>query len=104
MRQILTLAMLAVSFTLDAAPLAHVATPYAVAFTLPRTRVQSSNIASIGYDEQAGILEVEFRTGAVYQYYGVPKRVYVGLMNASSHGAYLTQYVKEVGYRYREVR
>ncbi|QNH64233.1 KTSC domain-containing protein [Hymenobacter sediminicola] len=70
---------------------------------MPRTRVQSNNIASIGYDEKAEILEVEFRNGSVYQYYGVPKRIYVGLMNASSHGAYLAQYVKDAGYRYKEV-
>ena len=71
---------------------------------MPRTPVRSSNIASIGYDESTSTLEVEFRTGAVYQYYEVPKRVYVGLMNASSHGAYFAQYVKDAGYRYKEVR
>ena len=69
---------------------------------LPRNPVQSSNIASIGYDEVRYILEVEFRTGSVYQYYNVPKSVYKGLINASSHGTYLGRYVKDV-YRYRKV-
>lgn len=28
----------------------------------------SSNIASVGYDDEQGIMEVEFRNGGVYQY------------------------------------
>ena len=69
---------------------------------MPRRPVRSSNITSIGYDAASHTLEVEFHTGSVYQYYNVPESVYRGLMNASSHGSYLAQYVKEV-YRYREV-
>jgi len=85
----------------NTAPLVEtVTTPIAVA--MPRKPVRSSNIASIGYDEASYTLEVEFRTGSVYQYYNVPKVVYEGLMNAPSHGTYLARYVKDV-YRYREI-
>ena len=69
---------------------------------MPRRPVRSNNIASIGYDVANHTLEVEFRTGSVYQYFNVPESVYRGLMNASSHGSYLAQYVKEA-YHYREV-
>lgn len=69
---------------------------------MPRRPVRSSNIASIGYDASGSILEVEFVTGAVYQYYKVPQAVYEGLMSASSHGTYLVRYVKDV-YQYREM-
>jgi hypothetical protein len=72
--------------------------------TMPRQPVRSSNIASIGYDASTATLEVEFVTGAVYQYYGVPKSVYEGLMNAKSHGGYLAHYVKDAGYRHKEVQ
>lgn len=70
---------------------------------MPRRPVQSSNIASIGYEARSQTLEVEFRSGAVYQYFGVPAAVYQGLMAAKSHGHYLDRYVKKGGYRYREV-
>lgn len=73
-----------------------------VTSAMPRRPVRSSNISSIGYDAYFSILEVEFTTGAVYQYYGVPKLVYEGLMKASSHGSYLADHVKG-RYRYKEV-
>ena len=70
--------------------------------TMPRQPVRSSNIASIGYDSSTNTLEVEFLSGAVYQYYGVPKAVYEGLMNASSHGSFLATHVKG-RYQYKEL-
>lgn len=63
----------------------------------------SSNILSIGYDPDNMILEVEFTTGAVYQYYDVPQSIYDGLMAADSHGTFLSAYVKKGGYRYAQV-
>lgn len=70
---------------------------------MERTYVTSSNIASIGYDAEQMILEVEFNYGAVYQYYDVPESVYDGLMAADSHGKYLDAYVKKAGYRYEKL-
>lgn len=34
--------------------------------------VNSSFIASIGYDKSRSLLEVKMRDGGVYKYYGVP--------------------------------
>ena len=39
----------------------------------------SSAISSIGYDPDASVLEVEFSSGAVYDYYGVPPKVFRAL-------------------------
>lgn len=61
---------------------------------MDRSSVASSNVASIGYDPQSGTLEVEFHTGAVYQYYGVPENIYDQLMQAASKGSFLNTYVK----------
>lgn len=36
---------------------------------MERQYVSSSNIASIGYDPDNQVLEIEFLSGAVYQYY-----------------------------------
>lgn len=65
--------------------------------------MSSSHIVSIGYDPTSMVLEVEFNTGAIYQYYDIPQSIYDGLMAAESHGTYLAAYVKKGGYRYAQV-
>jgi hypothetical protein len=69
---------------------------------MERTAVQSSNIASIGYDNQSETLEIEFLNGSIYQYFDVPERVYEELMGADSHGKYLAHIIKG-NYRYSKV-
>ena len=68
---------------------------------MERIQVESSNIASIGYDEKSNTLEIEFHNSAIYQYFDVPIMVYQGLKEASSKGIYLAQNIK--GY-YRFVK
>lgn len=69
---------------------------------MQRTQVTSSNIQSIGYDENTQTLEVEFKNGGTYQYFDVPKHEYDSLMSASSHGQYLAANIKGK-YRYSKV-
>ena len=69
---------------------------------MERSPVTSSNIRSIGYDPASGTLEVEFRSGSVYQYFNVPNQIYRGLITAFSKGAFLNNFIKEQ-YRYRRV-
>ncbi len=59
-----------------------------------RNQVASSNVRSIGYDTRTQTLEVEFHSGWVYQYYGVPKHLHQEIMSASSKGQFLNQYIK----------
>lgn len=61
---------------------------------ISRNPVQSSNVVSVGYDEATQTLEVEFKDGAVYQYYNVPQSMYSQLMASSSIGKFLNQYIK----------
>jgi len=70
---------------------------------MERVPVQSSSLASVGYDPATSTLEVEFLNGSVYQYSGVPDHVHEGLMNAASKGSYLDQNVKKAGYSYTRV-
>jgi hypothetical protein len=63
---------------------------------MERVSVSSSNIASVGHDDPAQTLEVEFLNGAVYEYYDVPEHVYQELISASSVGRYFAQRVKDV--------
>ncbi len=41
-----------------------------------RESVQSSMIASLGYESNTSTLEVEFNSGAVWQYFDVPESIY----------------------------
>jgi len=61
---------------------------------MKRQKVESSNLASIGYDEENEILEVEFKHGGIYQYNGVPKDEYDSLMSADSHGKYFSANIR----------
>ena len=65
---------------------------------MERITVQSSNLASVGYNERNSTLEVEFTNGNVYQYFDVPTHVYEGLMAATSKGRYLNENIKKAGY------
>ncbi len=69
---------------------------------MERYSVASSNIASIGYDAGPETLEVEFLTGAIYQYYNVPQNMYDQLMQAGSKGRFLNTYIKNA-YAYSRV-
>lgn len=62
--------------------------------------VSSSNILAIGYEGTT--LYVQFRSGSLYAYYGVPSHVYNGLMSATSHGGYLHSEIKN-RYRYERI-
>lgn len=61
---------------------------------MERTPVSSSDIASIGYDEDNQILEIEFNSGSVYQYSNVPTSEHDGIMNAGSKGKYFHTNIK----------
>jgi len=56
--------------------------------------VKSRILRSIGYDESTKILEIEFHTGLVYQYLGVPPKVYADLMRSSEIGKYFSEKVR----------
>jgi hypothetical protein len=65
---------------------------------MQRTSVTSSSLISVGYDPQSEVLEIEFHSGGIYQYSGVPQSVYDGMMIADSKGKYFHRNVKNAGY------
>lgn len=58
--------------------------------------VASSNVGSIRYDQQGQRLDVVFRSGGAYSYFGVPRSLYEALLAAESVGSYLNQNVKGI--------
>ena len=61
---------------------------------MDKQRVSSSTVISIGYDVRTQTLEIEFGSGRVYQYYGVPDRVNDEIMQAPSKGQFFNTYIK----------
>lgn len=61
---------------------------------MKRAAVESSNLASVGYDEKSKTLEIQFHSGGIYEYYDVDKSVYEELMNADSHGSYFMSMIR----------
>ncbi len=61
---------------------------------MQRDYVSSSNIVSVGYDPASETLEVEFQSGAVYQYYNVNQSFYDEFMRAPSKGRFLAHQIK----------
>ncbi|MCP3463490.1 KTSC domain-containing protein [Bradyrhizobium sp. CCGUVB23] len=62
---------------------------------MERTVVNSSNLVSVGYDEDSSTLEIEFKGGAVYRYFNVPSFEHERLMAANSHGVYFNTNIKD---------
>ena len=69
-----------------------------------RTNVVSSNLRSVGYETITKTLEIEFHSGGIYQYFGIPNSIHSGLMNADSHGTYFDRNIKKAGYRFRKIK
>ena len=60
-----------------------------------RQYVVSSSIRSVGFDSGENVLEIEFRTGGVYQFHGVSQAVYDELLSAPSIAKYFQHRIKE---------
>jgi hypothetical protein len=58
------------------------------------TAVESATLAAVGYDEALETLRLEFRSRAVYVYYGVPGPVHEALLGAASKGRYFNEAIR----------
>lgn len=58
------------------------------------TGVESTALATVGYDEGRQRLQLEFRGRGVYQYFGVPPAVHQSLLNATSKGSYFNHAIR----------
>ena len=65
-----------------------------------RIAVDSTTLAAVGYDEARELLQLEFCSGAVYLYFGVPLTVHQALLDAPSKGRYFNRAIRR-RYSYR---
>lgn len=62
---------------------------------MERQEVSSTNIVSVGYDPINEILEIEFKSRRVYQYYNVPAFMHERMMIADSIGKFFNAEIKD---------
>lgn len=66
-----------------------------------RTPITSSVLSSVAYSDHA-VLEVEFRNGALYRYFAVPRSVFAALLAADSKGSWFNRHVRN-RFRYQRL-
>lgn len=61
---------------------------------MEREYIESTMIRSFGYDSSSSILEIEFKSGAIWQYFDVPESVYYEMKASSSCGKFFHSDIK----------
>lgn len=61
---------------------------------MKREKVNSSHLASVGYEPTSRKMHIEFKNGAVYEYSAVPKQFHKTLTEADSQGSFFHQNFK----------
>ena len=69
---------------------------------MQRAPVRSRSLQSVGYDPEAEALEVEFRSGRVYVYSGVPAGVHEWLVRVADKGSFFNRMIRD-RYPWRDV-
>ena len=61
---------------------------------MERQPVKSCILRSVGYDDNLKNMEIEFHSGLIYQYSGVPSKVYADLMSSAAVGKFFSDKVR----------
>ena len=56
--------------------------------------VESTTLLTVSYDEARALLQLEFCSRAIYQYFSVPAAVHQSLLAAPSKGRYFNQAIR----------
>ncbi len=59
-----------------------------------KTTLESTTLATVDYDAQRELLQVEFIDRAVYQYFGVPAEVHEAFLRAPSKGRFFNSAIR----------
>jgi hypothetical protein len=58
------------------------------------TVVESTSLATVAYDADRELLQIEFRDRTIYRYRRVPADVHAGLLHATSKGSYFNRVIR----------
>jgi len=62
---------------------------------MDRTPLDSTTLASAAFDTATGLLELQFRSGAIYRYFSVPASLYRDLLAAASKGRFFNRFIRD---------
>jgi hypothetical protein len=66
---------------------------------MKKTEVESSVIGAVGHTR---VLEIQFESGRIYQYFDVPEKVYEEMLASDSKGRYFNSHIRDK-YAYQEI-
>ena len=69
---------------------------------MQRVKLDSTAVLSAGYDAESQVLELEFKSGRVYRYRGVPQGTYDFLLRSPSKGGFVNRMI-DGRYPYEDV-
>ena len=67
-----------------------------------RAVVESACITAIAFSIEENVLQLEFRNGLAYEYFGVPAALYRDLLSAQSKGAFIARFIRG-HFRFRRI-
>ena len=62
---------------------------------MTRVDLLSTSLNAATYQDHSACLELEFRSGEIYRYRGVPAHIYQDLLQAESKGRYFNQHIRD---------
>ena len=62
---------------------------------MDRAPLDSTTLASAAYHPATRVLELEFRSGALYRYFSVPPSLYRDLLAADSKGRFFNRFIRD---------
>lgn len=68
---------------------------------MDRRYIESSMIRSIGFDSESSILEIEFNSGAIWQYSDFPESEWYLFESSESKGRFFLSSIKDQYSEYR---
>jgi len=57
-------------------------------------QLNSTSLQAVAYQNRLGLLELKFRSGAVYHYFDVSESIYKALLRAESKGGYFNHHIR----------
>jgi hypothetical protein len=70
--------------------------PFTSLLLIDTVAIESSSLDKVAYHHPRAILQVKFRDGSLYHYFGVPIQTYRDLLRADSKGSYFNHHIRNM--------
>jgi len=70
---------------------------------LDRKKVKSKKIESIAYNRESFTMEIEFKNGDIFRYFGIPDYIFENFLNSPEKDLFYSKYINHAGFSYEIV-